>query len=175
MSKYQPDYRLTPKELLVALVNYDNGTFYQLDEVSFGEIDKLTNDEDGKDTAIKLAFAYPPLPQTYEQYKYNRIRLRVIFERVLKDPSRRKYGVEFYDANGELLSDEFVNYIESAFGFKIHNLGVDFKLEPLADKLSGVLLTPDLLNLSYQEEVIIPLLPPLVDRVVNNTDLKLHP
>jgi hypothetical protein len=175
MSKYQPDYRLTPKELLVALVNYDNGSYYQLDDVVFGELNKLTNDKDGRDTSIQLAFKMPPLPQTLETYKYNRIKMTVIFESVLKDPDRRRYGVDFYDTDGELKVNDFITYLKESFGFTLHNLDVDFRLAPLAEKEAGVMITPDLLNLSYQESVVIPLLPPLKSRVLINTDLRLYP
>lgn len=172
MSKYQPDYRLTPKELLVALINNDNGTYYNLNEVSFGTPKELIGDPSNKGTVIDLAFAYPPLPQSFEEYKYDRIILSVIFETVLKDPSRRRYGFEFYkDTHGDFLTTKFIEYVETSFGFTIHNLGTDFKLEPLADKYHGVLLTPSQTNIGYVDYAIIPLLPPLVDRVINNNNL----
>lgn len=170
--KYKPDYRLSPKELLVALVNYDNGSFYHIDDVIFGQLKELTNDPDERDTSIELSFKQPPLPQEFHEYKYNRIRMSIIFTEIFKDGERFLYAKDIYDDSGVLDTDTFLSYLYNSLGFKLHNLGSDFEVYPLPEWDRGVVIKPHQLNYSYIEEAIIPVLPTMKRRVMV-TDLEM--
>lgn len=170
MKNHVPNYLLDTKELLVSLVNYDNATYYEVGEVQFGKMIPITGEK--RDTSIALSFTKPPLNRTPKIYKYDRIRLDVIFNKVLLDTTRYGYVETITDYHGDLVPSKAMVYIEKNYKINTRVLDIDFEITSTDKPYLGITLSALPSNISYVGSVFIPLLPKLIHRVVN-TDLSI--
>lgn len=163
MINHKPNYLLNTWELLLSLINHDNKTQYELGDVTFGRIKSLEGDV--KDTAIELEFSKPPLNKSPKLYKYNRIRLDLIFARVLQDTTKYGYTMALRDEDGNYSPERIVDYLINTYKFNAREIDFQFNVIPSINPV-GFYLEASNCNVAYQGRVFIPLIASLKERVI---------
>lgn len=126
MSSYRIDYRKSPKENVVGIINAKNNKKYPVERMAFYDaVDDFS--QPGADTKIKIDLLGngTDTPDEYVEFCYARIQLRDVFKNVDLErldkvlPSR-------VIVNGNVVIQEFIEEVERRFGFYLDEKGYDF-------------------------------------------------
>lgn len=163
MDNHKPNYLLDTWEMLLSLINFDNGTQYELGDVTFGRLKSLEGDV--KDTEIEVTFNKPPLNKSPKLYKYDRIHLDIIFSRVLLDTSKHGLARALKDEEGRYSPKLVIDFLLNTYEFNAREIDFQFEIRESKGELGFYLIAlPN--NVSYQGSVFIPLNPTLEERII---------
>lgn len=162
MDNHKPNYLLDTWELLLSLINFDNGTKYELGDVTFGRMKSLEGDI--KDTEIEVTFNTPPLNKSPKLYKYDRIHLDIIFSRVLLDTAKYGLASALKDEEGKYDPTKVVSFLLDTYHFNAREIDFQFEVRESKSVLGFYLIAlPN--NVAYRGSVFIPLEHTLAERV----------